>query len=179
MPEEMVIRYCSPTLAGLKTASLFTNPCSVREVCELNRKLSGSDLCACILGHTCSNADLVYVFNPKKLDQDLKQEECQNLLKQYGYDVGNIGCCIQKLKERLTKGAKEFPHEIGLFLGYPIEDVEGFISNKPCKYIGMWKVYGDVDRAIRVFEEFDQCTHRYESMLSNGFSLQDIVHIHE
>ena len=48
--------------------------------------------------------------------------------------------CLARLIERL-KDADEFPHEIGLFLGYPPEDVEGFIQEpNGQKYTGIWKV---------------------------------------
>ena len=48
----------------------------------------------------------------------------------------------------------KFPHEIGLFLSYPPEDVLGFILNKACnhKCIGCWKVYGDEQAAKTSFE---------------------------
>ena len=45
MSEEMVVRQCAPTLAGIKTGSLFPCPCTDRdalldEVRQLNRRLS-------------------------------------------------------------------------------------------------------------------------------------------
>ena len=41
---------------------------------------------------------------------------------------------------------KQFPHEMGLLLGYPIEDVRGFIEHNGCGclYSGYWKVYRNV-----------------------------------
>ena len=49
---------------------------------------------------------------------------------------------------------------MGLFLGYPPEDVRGFIENRAagCKLIGCWKVYGDVDAAKEKFASFERCT---------------------
>ena len=181
MPEEVVVKYCSPTIAGIKTGSLFSNPLSdpleaQKEIIELNKKLIGSHLCACVIGYT-KVAALIYVFNPEKLAIDLKDLKAKKLLEEKGYNVENIGSCIQTLKTRLLKGYTDFPHEIGLFLGYPVEDVEGFIAHKPCKYIGMWKVYGDVDKAQKLFEEYDKCAHTLESLLSQGISLHDLVHI--
>lgn len=48
----------------------------------------------------------------------------------------------------------DFPHEIGLFLGYPAEDVKGFIENKAAcsKCSGCWKVYGDEQAARILFK---------------------------
>ena len=49
MSEEMVVRQCAPTLAGIKTGSLFPCPCTDRdalldEVRQLNRRLSPKGL---------------------------------------------------------------------------------------------------------------------------------------
>ena len=38
MPDAMIVRHCAPTLAGLKTASMFTCPFQSRE--EMNRQVS-------------------------------------------------------------------------------------------------------------------------------------------
>ena len=52
-----------------------------------------------------------------------------------------------------------FPHEIGLFLGYPPADVDGFIHrHDECRLVGAWKVYSDVDRARLTFDRFKRCT---------------------
>ena len=46
----------------------------------------------------------------------------------------------------------EFPHEVGLFLSYPPEDVKGFIDHRAndFKCAGLWKVYGDEEKALTV-----------------------------
>ena len=42
----------------------------------------------------------------------------------------------------------EFPHEIGIFLGYPPADVDGFMHRKEdCRISGLWKVYDDIREA--------------------------------
>lgn len=57
----------------------------------------------------------------------------------------------------------EFPHEVGLFLSYPPEDVQGFIDHRACdfKCAGLWKVYSDEERAQRLFTRFKRCTEDY------------------
>jgi hypothetical protein len=73
----------------------------------------------------------------------------------YGQCVPSVEFCLEHLRERFKS---EFPHEIGLFLGYPPEDVEGFIRNEGrCALeCGYWKVYGDVRRARRTFRLFER-----------------------
>lgn len=43
---------------------------------------------------------------------------------------------------------EDFPHEMGILLGYPVEDVEGFIINngKNELYTGYWKVYDNLTK---------------------------------
>ena len=58
---------------------------------------------------------------------------------------------------------EEFPHEVGLFLSYPPEDVQGFIDHRAMdfKCAGLWKVYSDEERAQRLFTRFKRCTEDY------------------
>ena len=74
------------------------------------------------------------------------------MLTYYGYDSTEPEKAIEKLKMRLNE-TTEFPHEIGLFLGYPVGDVVGFIKNKGknFKCCGCWKVYCDQCEAERRF----------------------------
>ena len=78
------------------------------------------------------------------------------------YPVENTARCVVKLLDRLRQEGC-FPHEIGLFLGYPSEDVRGFMENGPrcCKCCGYWKVYGDEEKAGRVFAQYEKCTRIY------------------
>ena len=71
----------------------------------------------------------------------------------------------------------EFPHEIGLFLGYPPEDVKGFMRDPlhGYKYIGCWKVYGDVERARKMFDRYTRCTDIYRRCLTRGTPLDRLI----
>ena len=155
----MIIEQGAPTLAGLKTANLF--PC--RFVCkkrlwanirEFNRTLShkGIRLIPVRIGE---NSVLLYLYRPSKLERDLQNELAAQLLRRFGYkDLTPCGCITELIKRLEDNG--EFPHEIGLFLGYPPEDVEGFVENGGacCKCSGCWKVYGDECLAKKKFANF-------------------------
>ena len=74
----------------------------------------------------------------------------------YGYRSSfGVEDCILVLQRRFFCGC---PHEIGIFLGYPLPDVKAFILNSGKNYLlnGYWKVYSNVPNAIRTFEAFDQ-----------------------
>lgn len=180
MSEELIVRNCSPTLAGIKTGNIFScsfdNPTELkRDIRELNRSLVKKGLRVLPLKYSEKRA-LIYIFRPDMLKRDLEDERTSMFLKEYGYVDNNPERCVVQLIERLRK-EKEFPHEIGMFLGYPPEDVIGFIENKACnsKYIGCWKVYGDVDKAKRTFEMYKKCENSYFRMWQNGVSIEKLA----
>ena len=98
------------------------------------------------------------------------------MLAQRGYPCENPEHCVAKLVDRL-KESPEFPHEIGLFLGYPPEDVKGFIENHALhsKCTGCWKVYGDQEEAERIFARYKNCTDCYLRNWQRGTSLEKLT----
>lgn len=180
MSEELIIEHCSPTLAGIKTGSLFT--CAY-DSCEalrdfiraLNRRLNPKGLRMLMLRRSEKRA-LLYLYRPCKLKQDMSDAMTQTLLSSYDYPCGNPERCIAHLIRRLRQNEK-FPHEIGLFLGYPAQDVEGFIKNeaKCAKCTGFWKVYGDEKSAQETFEKYKKCRAVYLKQFHAGKSIERLA----
>lgn len=179
MSEELFIRHCAPTLASIKTGSLFNFRCpSPTELHEsirsLNRRLGGKGMRVLPLKYENGTA-LIYAYRPRKLQQDLKHETAHRLLGDCGYCSRNPNHCLMHLKARLAQQT-DFPHEIGLFLGYPPEDVEGFIHRKQeAKFSGYWKVYGDVAAARKIFAQYKKCTDIYMQQWANGRALERLT----
>lgn len=178
MSEELVVLHCSPTLAGLKTANMYVCSYSSREelredISGLNAALHSKGLRVIPLRYSNGKA-LVYVYRPSELKCDLCCEKASSVLKSCGYKCESPEKCIARLISRL-RCSEEFPHEIGLFLGYPPEDVEGFIEKRPCKLTGFWKVYGDEKKAEKRFEGFRKCTKVYYSCWKNGRPLERLA----
>ena len=179
MSEELVVRQCAPTLAGIKTGSLFSCPCDSpeelrQEVRRINRLLAGKGLCLLPLRFDGSRA-LLYLYRPSRLRQDLEDAEAVRLLEESGYPCHSAGQCVACLIRRLRE-SEEFPHEIGLFLGYPIEDVVGFIryAGKGCKLSGLWKVYGDAEAASRLFDRLSRVCHAVTRRVDKGETLFEV-----
>ena len=152
MSEEMLIRYCAPTLAGIKTASLFTCPSDSKEelreqIRSANRQLLPRGIRLLPLRQQSGHA-LIYMYRPKRLERDLASQK-----------------------------AEAIPHEIGLFLGYPPDDVEGFIENRAraFKCPGYWKVYGDEEKAKAQFRAISTCTACYCRCYIHGMSLEKLA----
>ena len=113
------------------------------------------------------------MFRPDKLRRDLKKTEAEAILKSCGYESAEMNNCLTELISRI-RGNDKFPHEIGLFLGYPAVDVKGFIENKAANYeiSGLWKVYGDRDEAERTFARYRKCTDIYCREWMDGKSME-------
>ncbi len=180
MPEELIIQHCSPTLAGLKTGNLFTSFYSSKEeiktsVRRLNRLLVPKGLRILPLRYAGGKA-LIYVYRPARLQQDLTNYFACSLLREKGYPCGHPERCVAQLIRNL-RDSKDFPHEIGLFLGYPPEDVQGFIQDTTgcCKCTGYWKVYGDPERAQKLFRQYKKCTDVYYAHWSKGTSIERLT----
>ena len=180
MSEEMIVRLCSPTLAGLKTGSLFSSPYGdirqlLHELRALNQKLVPKGLRVIPL-RAVSGRALIYLYRPRRLKSDLANDEAAALLAGYGYPSDGGERCLGKLAQKL-RSSEGFPHEIGLFLGYPPEDVRGFIENRAAhaKLTGCWKVYGDENKARQVFEQYKKCTSVYCAQWKRGKSIERLA----
>ena len=180
MSEHMLIDHCSPTLAGVKTGSLFTCDYKNRkavylEIRRINRILVPKGLRLLPLRFHKGKV-LIYLYRPEQLENDLTDHKACDLLRQCGYSLNGGNYCIVELIEKLNN-ADSFPHEIGLFLGYPPEDVDGFMNGSPAdfKYSGLWKVYGDVDKAKTVFEAYRKCSETYKYRWNSGCSLEQLT----
>ncbi len=166
MSEEYLVRHCAPTLAGLKTANLFSCPCYDRQALshflrQQNSFLQRKGLRIVPLRFSDQKA-LIYLYRPHRLSMDFSCQEAQQLLSARGYSPDKCDQCVVQLIRRLQQN-QDFPHEIGLFLGYPAEDVRGFIENEAagCKCVGCWKVYGDEKAAKKKFALYKKCTRIY------------------
>lgn len=99
-------------------------------------------------------AKLVMFYN-NNLKDVLEKEENRRYLIKLGYDEnGSIYDYLNELKKRFQKTC---PHEIGIFLGIPLEDTKKFIEKKgkEFKYCGYWKVYDNLEEAMSIFQSFD------------------------
>jgi hypothetical protein len=176
MLESKVIEHCAPTLAGLKSANLFryffeSKEIASKELKNLNYKLNEKGVFVEVMRWD-ENSVLVYTYRRSHLQKELKQEGVDQILSKYGYENCELDSCLQCLKSRLLEGDC-FPHEIGLFLGYPLMDVVGFIQNegRHCKCCGFWKVYCNECETCKLFAKLQRCITIYQRVFEEGRSI--------
>ncbi len=180
MLEKYLIEHCAPTLASLKTASLFCIALKSEEELESqlkvwNGQLQEKGLFLLALRRRGEKA-LIYVCRSSHLQEDLQKPGVAAFLAEYGYQNTDVRYALERLKKRLGE-SESFPHEIGIFLGYPLGDVIGFIQNegKNCKCSGCWKVYCDECEARRLFARFKKCREVYARLWNQGRSVWQLT----
>lgn len=222
--ERKLIHHCTPTLAALKPANLFTcriahtttaqphhtsaPACSMDDshpdTCRPTTSMTEEDLSHAL--HVCrsklepcgvrievlarrTSGVLIYVYRPTQLTRAIQQENVQAFLADEGYDTSSLSACIKRLHERICgtdvqsqiTGRCSFPHEIGFFLGYPYEDVIGFIQNKGENFLccGCWKVYTQERDAQACFCRYKNCTTVYKCLFDEGIPLEQLANVDE
>lgn len=181
--EELLVEQCAPTLAGLKPASLFRYQGAdrreaIRTAARWTRELAPFGIAVRVL-KVCprTGACLIYLYRRAELGRLLAEPDIRDFLEGSGYQTAD-GCAglLRQISRRLCLG-EEFPHEIGIFLGYPLEDVVGFIQNQGRAFTccGYWKVYGDPETARRRFERYRRCTNHCVAQFRRGVPVQRMI----
>lgn len=178
--DQILAYHCGPALAGLKPSNLVSLSREefpdLEERLEEYRRLFAPKGVAFRTMCGCGRNVLLLVYRPEELDRALRMPLSAALLAKDGYDIrGSLTAMLDRLGLRLrTEG--DFPHEIGLFLGYPPEDVAGFQRHRGrnCKLCGYWKVYSDVERAKALFHRYDRCREDLCARLAKGMTLSQV-----
>ena len=173
--EEAIIRHCAATLAGHKCGSLFFHAsCTAEDIDSANAAMNGKGVRVIPL-RTCARGTLVYVLRPGMLNERLARADVQAFLRERGYERTDLESCIAMLKSRVCP--ESFPHEIGVFLDYPLADVIAFIRNKGenCPLTGCWKAYTNECEAMRVFQRYKACRAAYQTLFRAGWPLERLT----
>ena len=179
--EQCLARHCAPTLLGVKAGSLVSlsrqEYPDLRELAEAyHRRLRDRGVMFAIL-REYPERSLLFVCRPALLEEQLARPAARALLLRFGYDPGApVEAMVERLRGRLLQSG-EFPHEIGLFLGYPPEDVRTFLETGggACKLCGYWKVYHNVESARARFACFDACRRCLCRLLEEGESITRLL----
>lgn len=183
--EAMLVSLCAPTLAGLKSGSIFSvgkqNPeMTAQKVRKWDEKLSAYGVRLQILKEGKGNAPtIIYVYRPEAVRKEISGSLSQAILQDCGYpckSCANLDDCLQELSSRLMT-SKSFPHEIGLYIGYPPEDVRSFIENEGRNFeaSGLWKVYHRKEECEKYFKKCGKCQRIYESLFKAGRSVEKLT----
>lgn len=178
--EEMLCLHCAPTFAGLKAASLVSFQKAQYE--DFDALLASYAPCFHCVGlrlYRLADGEeraLVLFYRPADLRCALLDPTAARLLASCGYASSDVEPALSHLTDRVRAGAS-FPHEIGIFLGYPPSDVEAFIAHRGKNFTssGYWKAYGDAEAAETTFRLYADCIEAYAARLRAGATLATLL----
>ena len=182
--QEYLLRYLtyavSAVLKRVKPAELVTlknQGCNCLDTwCENGQQIQK------ILGVCCmelqKNNDSISLlfYDPDMLLGVIVRNKNSPLLVGNGYPVIR-GLCNMLLHLKQRFDIQDFPHEIGLFLGYPPLDVEAFIKNNARDYCGChyWKVYHDMNQAHELRTRIDSARKHAANLLLSTAVYQTVA----
>lgn len=179
--ETQIALQCAPLISGLKVSNLLIISAEDEALVRVILRRSGISFFRLL--RTGEKVTFL-LFRKNPLEAYLKQQEVETMLAEAGYaelSLGNILSTFQKRYAHYMSVGGRFPHEMGLLLGYPAEDVKGFVENegKNFLYSGYWKVYADVEEKRRLFQKFENAKETVIQLLSYGVGIQDILDIYK
>lgn len=179
MLERALIAYASPTLARLKAGSLFAVRLRFAALAEDMARVDGMLRprgLRLIALRSEPGRTLLYLYREQALRETLLCPEVQTLLAACGYRSFTPEAALSTLRDRLV-ASEGFPHEIGVFLGYPVADVIGFIRNggRDCLCAGCWKAYANESEARRIFARLNKCRAVYARRFAEGCPLSRLA----
>lgn len=151
----------SPVFTGVKPASLIGIDNNNKQLLSLWKEAGDDYLKALNLKSITlkkyDDKDILLIYNEEALLNSINEEGNKDFLQKLGYtNFHNLDEILVQLYERYNK--YHCPHEIGIFLGIPLSDVEAFINceGKQCLLCGYWKVFSNEEKAKELFRIYDK-----------------------
>ena len=182
--EEIFIEHCAPLLAGIKISNLFSVKYEYyaklyKTIIMLNKTLNKKDIFVSIIKKFNSSKSfyLIFAYRKTKLSERINEKLINIFLKDYGYSkCNNLNDYLCILTEKLNS-SDSFPHEIGIFLGYPLNDVISFIKEKGKNFVscGIWKTYSNENHYEKVFSIYKRCKELYTELYRKGHTIERLA----
>lgn len=118
---------------------------------------------------------VVLVYHRDWMKRLISEPTHRQFLERFQYPVSSEPeKALEHLKGRYHK---QCPHEIGVFLGYPIHDVRCFVDcpTRECQLVGYWKVFEKKHEAMETFERYDRVRNECVRLLNTGMRPSQVV----
>lgn len=163
--EQKITYHCAPVLAGVKPSNLVMFSCAEcremwKHLNEYRAELTERGIEIRIF--SSAGRAMIFIYRPTMLEEHLAPTAVQDFLVRHGYERDvDLKRALDTLAKRIVTSG-EFPHEIGIFLGYPLSDVEAFFDYRGKDFLlcGEWKVYSEAEKAARLFALYRDARQR-------------------
>jgi len=177
--ERKLAYHCAPAIFGIKSSNLINVsreefPNIEEDIEEINRE-ENRRVSFKIL-YKGPKSVLLLVFREDILIRQLSNERNHEFLVDKGYPMGiTLESYFDYLSYRI-ENSDTFPHEIGVFLGYDLDDIIDFQEGKKkCLHVGYWKVYSNAEIKFKKFDQFTRCKKAAMSLVEKGIGLEKIM----
>lgn len=172
---------CAPLITGVKISNLLMIDNNNEAALRVILKKSGVSHFRLL---RLEEKSAFILFRRSHMETYLARSDVRKVLVRLGYDNFSFGHILRTFQERYQaymNHGEDFPHEMGLLLGYPIEDVIGFMENDGANYLysGYWKVYSDVSAKKKIFEEYEIAKETIIQLLSEHMDMKHILEIYK
>lgn len=185
--ENQLVLQCAPVITGMKISNLLI--IQNHYLRQISKLLSRSKISYYVLYASKEKATAL-LYDRKKLEHYIAGEKVRLFFRKSGYEDFQLEAVFRRLRKRyeiyrqndaVTERKRLFPHELGLLLGYPLEDVQGFIQNggKNSLYTGYWKVYYNVPLKKALFLQYERARETLIELVSNGVGIAEILDVYD
>lgn len=165
-----LVETLGPVLIGSKPAELLSFPKHEKELSKkidsIEKHIGKCKKIAYILFKNKNDSIKILFYNPQTLDDNLREYRNIKFLKSLGYPKKyDLKEYLEVLVSKMVDGF--IPHEIGVFLGYPLKDIMGFIGHPSLKLtkVNGWRVYGDPRLSDKRRSEFIEAKNKVKKIL--------------
>lgn len=169
---------CAPVLLGIKPSNLLIIEPSKLPMAQQLLRRAGVGIRT--LFYSPGRKVILFVYRQGMIEDLLGAEENLEFLKEYGYEDAGFSRILSRLQKRYCRymsDRREFPHELGVLLGYPLEDVKGFIRHNGENFLcsGYWKVYANAEEAQKTFRLYDTVRKGLSELTERGLDVCEAV----
>ncbi|MDF2941325.1 MAG: hypothetical protein K0S01_183 [Herbinix sp.] len=172
-----IAKQCAPLLTGIKISNiLITHSSNMKKIEEIFRQSFIKVKCIYMEDERIT----LLLYKQDELCSYINRQEIQLLMTKLGYGDMDTDYILEGCAHRFSAHKKErsqFPHELGLLLGYPVADVVGFMENygRNSLYSGYWKVYSDLQGALDTFHQYKKAKELVTHLVLSGVSINGIL----
>lgn len=176
---------CAPVLLGIKPSNLLIiDSRNLRPACRL---LKDTRVGIHVLYGSLRDGKkpgrgkiVLFVYRRELMDEVLQCRKRADFLKRLGYTDQCLNGILGRLQKQYAGYMEKrlpFPHELGVLLGYPLADVEGFMENNGENFLcsGYWKVYANAEEAKRTFQLYDKARRGLAELTGQGLEVSEAV----
>lgn len=177
--EVQLLLQCAPMIAGLKASNLLI--IASENEADARKILNGTKISCARLARMDKKTTML-IYHEQWVKEYLASREVSDLLRVLGYEGKGFYEVLHSVRKKYRSYMKkegEFPHEQGLLLGYPAEDVKGYMDNKGRNYLctGYWQVYADPAAKLNLFQKFELARERLIRAIFDGKEIQELIQV--